>query len=318
MRIVYVGHGLEPIPPQGWGAVEHVIWQYAQRLQAMGHQVDIVNKRRWKAVLAVIRERQRGPIDVVHCHAEKPVLALSRLAKPLGFTLVSTNHVPFDPRGEALYSRKAVRRCAPAPNHFALRADYREAVLALNPGARVSHFPNGVEVMRFAHGMPSNGRAIYVGRVQDRKRQNEVATLLEAAGVDIDFVGPMDKGYEPNEALRKRWIGSWNKEELYANLGKYGCLVLLSRLEGQPLVVVEALAAGLPVVVSPDCAQNLDRDQPFIFVVDDESEVPTAVTSALALPREVRLAARQYAEDVFDYDRLVVRYLRQLEEWRRA
>jgi hypothetical protein len=46
MKIVLVGPGVLPIPPPaGWGAVEILIHDYRQTLEALGHHVDIVNTR---------------------------------------------------------------------------------------------------------------------------------------------------------------------------------------------------------------------------------------------------------------------------------
>lgn len=41
MKICQVATGMIPIPPNGWGAVERIIWAYKNRLERMGHHVDI-------------------------------------------------------------------------------------------------------------------------------------------------------------------------------------------------------------------------------------------------------------------------------------
>ena len=43
MRIAQIGPGIMPIPPDGWGAVEMLIWDYYQVLTELGHEVDIIN-----------------------------------------------------------------------------------------------------------------------------------------------------------------------------------------------------------------------------------------------------------------------------------
>ena len=43
MRIAQVGPGIMPIPPDGWGAVEMLIWDYYQILTQQGHDVEIIN-----------------------------------------------------------------------------------------------------------------------------------------------------------------------------------------------------------------------------------------------------------------------------------
>lgn len=41
MEIIQVATGLITIPPNGWGAVERIIWEYKQELEALGNVVDI-------------------------------------------------------------------------------------------------------------------------------------------------------------------------------------------------------------------------------------------------------------------------------------
>jgi hypothetical protein len=44
MKFILVGPGCAPIPPNGWGAVESIIWDYYLELTAQGHEVVIVNQ----------------------------------------------------------------------------------------------------------------------------------------------------------------------------------------------------------------------------------------------------------------------------------
>ena len=48
----------------------------------------------------------------------------------------------------------------------------------------------------------------------------------------------------------KNYLGEWSKDVLHDHLTEYGNLVLLSDGEAHPLVCMEALAAGLGVVVT--------------------------------------------------------------------
>ena len=69
---------------------------------------------------------------------------------------------------------------------------------------------------------------------------------------------------------QKNYLGEWTKEHLYANLTNYGNLVLLSDGEAHSLVIMEALAAGLGVVVSEFATANLDLDKEFITVIPEK------------------------------------------------
>ena len=45
MKISIVGPGIMPIPPTGWGAVEILIWDSKNALEALGHTVQIINTK---------------------------------------------------------------------------------------------------------------------------------------------------------------------------------------------------------------------------------------------------------------------------------
>lgn len=313
LTIIFVAHGNEPIPPTGWGAVEQVIWQYTLRLRALGHEVIIVNKTRWAAILTTLWLCLTRKVDIVHCHAEKPIQVF---AKFKGFLLVSTTHHPLNAEHLDRSERKALKRCQFSPHHFILREDIRELIETRNPKAKFAVLPNGVEVHEFKTVATGNGKAAYVGRIQERKRQDDCALLLDGSGLECDFIGPNYGEIEPSEALQKSMIGEWDRATLHTRLCEYSCLILLSKSEGQPLVVVEALAAGLPVVISPACTGNLDLSQPFIHVVEKDEDLIPAVQKAISQREELSTQIRAYAEQNFDYDSLVQRYVAQLEAWR--
>jgi hypothetical protein len=50
MKIALIGPGIMPIPPDGWGAVESLIWDYAVELDELGHEGMIVNTPDWDEI----------------------------------------------------------------------------------------------------------------------------------------------------------------------------------------------------------------------------------------------------------------------------
>lgn len=58
MKIVQVTPGLLPIPPNGWGAVEKIIWEYKLSLEKRGESVDIL----------YLDNVKKGECDIVHVH----------------------------------------------------------------------------------------------------------------------------------------------------------------------------------------------------------------------------------------------------------
>jgi glycosyltransferase involved in cell wall biosynthesis len=58
MRVVHVATGLITIPPNGWGAVERLTWEYKQGLEKLGNTVEI----------KYTNELKKWPDTIVHAH----------------------------------------------------------------------------------------------------------------------------------------------------------------------------------------------------------------------------------------------------------
>ena len=306
-----MAHGDNPIPPTGWGAVELIIWQTTTRLRKRGISIHVINKPKFGAIFEVLKLSLQGRADVVFCHAEKPIRILTWIAKIRDILLIATTHNPVSHQSWS----KALQRCYMAPFHFVGRADVEQMILAKNPNAKCAIQLNATETQEFETCLAGNGRAICLGRIQERKRQNDVSLLLKGSGLECDFVGPLMEEVEISDELRNHMIGPWDRETLHRKLCEYSCHILLSRSERQPLAVIEALAAGIPVVVSPDAAWNLDDSKPYILVVDSDSELVPSVKKAIEIRNQVTENIRQYAVETFDYEVLVDKYLAQVDEW---
>ena len=92
MRIAQVNLGLLPIPPNGWGAVEKIIWQYKLELERLGHMVDI----------PYINEIEKGMYDIVHVHVWNHALELYRKGIPYIYTC-HDHHVYLEGKHTKLY-----------------------------------------------------------------------------------------------------------------------------------------------------------------------------------------------------------------------
>jgi hypothetical protein len=107
-------------------------------------------------------------------------------------------------------------------------------------------------------------------------------------------------------------LGEWSKETLYNQLTDYGNLVLLSDGEAHPLVCMEALAAGLGVVVCEWGKANLDTDKEFITVIPEEKITDIDyVENAIIKNREYSIAHRneivEYSKQ-FDWKEVLKKY----------
>jgi glycosyltransferase involved in cell wall biosynthesis len=320
MKIAQVAHGQLPIPAPAWGAIEGIVWNLKVLLETDGHRVDVFNTPKIHEALLALN---RGAYDFVHCHNELFALHLrAHLDVPYAMTSQHgglSRFVPADVGSEIRDGYEYLfRDCMTAP---AIIAPSPETV-ALFTSAGYTGFlrllPNGAHVGRFRSRAEGNGRAICLGRICKRKRQ---AWLSQAAAgrVPVDFVGPWSRGQVTDfvESSTTRYLGEWDRETVYERLSEYSCLVLASESEAAPLVVPEALAAGLSVVITNACTANLDA-QPFIAVLNDGDSGDIAVQRIVEMV-DINAGRRadivEYARSRFDYRLIADAYTRIVEDF---
>ena len=76
MRIAQITPGVIPIPPNGWGAVEKIIWEYTKVLRNLGHEVEIL----------YTDDVRPGEWDIVHVHMANLALILKERGIPYIFS----------------------------------------------------------------------------------------------------------------------------------------------------------------------------------------------------------------------------------------
>ena len=296
------------IPPKGWGAVEILIWNHKLELEKLGHKVDIFNT---KDLEKVAREINSSDYDFIHVQYDDFVGYFSRTLKPpfcatshYGYILKNPDN-PNDP-----YQKTIFKDALGAPGIIALSPQIAEKYAASGYKGFLRYLRNGTDVRQFSFKKIGNGKALCLGKIESRKQQSLMAKLF-GNEVRIDFAGPMaDEDFKETRACK--YLGEWSKETLHEKLTDYSCLVLLSKGEAAPLVVVEALAAGLSVVISESSTANLDK-KPFIDVVPDLSEktagmIAKAINTQIKENAKHRESIRKYAEERFDWKVIVSEY----------
>jgi glycosyltransferase involved in cell wall biosynthesis len=287
MRIAIIGPGIMPIPPTGWGAVEILIWDYAEAFKAMGHTVLIVNTPHPDDI---VRQTNEFNPDVVHLQYDNFYDAMKHIqcrAKVATSHFGYLEHPTFNGYGGY---RDIFNGFIHGPFVIAaLSAGIKDVyVRAGCPDTKVYVAPNGANetLFRYSDTPAYPNRSIYLAKIEERKKQyvyQNVDSLYFAGNVHC----PKFSTANP------RYLGEWSKQTLYNSLTDYGNLVLLSDGEAHPLVVCEALMCGLGVVVSRAAAANLDLSKPWITVIpDDKLGDVEFVTRAIEQNREVAMASR--------------------------
>ena len=91
MKVALIGPGVMEIPPDKWGAVEMMIWDYTQIMRALGHRVEIINTPDKELIKF---EVEHGRYDIVHLHYDVFSDIISDLV-PLCKTLIVSSHYPY-------------------------------------------------------------------------------------------------------------------------------------------------------------------------------------------------------------------------------
>jgi glycosyltransferase involved in cell wall biosynthesis len=321
MKIALIGPGIMTIPPPGHGAVEILIWDYFLELINQGHDVDIINKMRIMPqdqsqpntpyCQELIRTINSGNYDFVHLHYDCLYHIMPFLnCKKIGIT----SHYPYIDQPEKYandgYSNTFHSICN-NQNHniFALsKKDYHVFQENCKDKSKLFLLLNGSnhsEIQPVINKV-NPGKSVYIGKVEERKLQHKYCNIP-----NIDFYGKCDDQTFKNKACYK---GEPSREELMSKLANYGNMVLLSTGEnGTPLVIKEALMAGLPIVTNKYSSNDLDLSLSFIDIIPDD-KLDDLVCIQQVIEKNLQKQylqneIRAYAVSKFSWEILVKTYL---------
>jgi glycosyltransferase involved in cell wall biosynthesis len=154
------------------------------------------------------------------------------------------------------------------------------------PRERVRVLPLGVDTMRFpfrSRGSDGPLKALFVGKLAVHKGIGdllEAMRLLGSARVTLSLVGPEVGAGHAQEGGAHRYVGPLHGAALTRALHEHDVLVLPSLYEGFGLVVLEAMASGMPVIATENsCAPDVIRPGVDGFVV--AARDPAGIASRL-------------------------------------
>jgi len=304
MKICIVGPGIMQIPPMGWGAVEILIWDYKQILEGLGNDVHIINTPNRKEIIE--KCNSINP-DFVHIQYDEFFDIVDYIECD---NIAITSHYGYleQPHKYGGYSRIFDGFLKMKKGRiFALSQSIADVYIKNGfDSNRVSVVPNGVrdDLFSFSENCKYEDKSIYLAKVDYRKRQylfHNIENLYFAGNIT-------DNRYNMNN-----YLGEWGKDYLYANLTNYANLVLLSDGEAHPLVCMEAMSAGLGLVISEYAAANLDLNNPFIDIIpetriDDIEYVKHIIAKNRSISINMRHGIRKYALDNFSWNIIIKNY----------
>ena len=308
MRIALIGPGIMPIPPPGWGAVEILIWDYYNELYKLGHDVTIINT---KNIIEIVNTVNSGNYDFVHLHYDVFYGILRHLKCP---KIAITSHYPYidqiNKHENDGYNRvfDFLTNQDQFYNFVLADKDVNAFLLyGANP-AYIRKIKNGINSSLFKFSLfPKLDKTIYLGKITPRKNQFKFQNIES-----IDFVGNNAdynfKTWMPN------YLGEWSRSQIHEHLTDYTNLLLLSEGEADPLVVKEALIAGLGIVVNKSSAENLEKNLDFITIIednkiDDLDYIKQKINENKQISGSQRKSIREYGISQFDISIEVKKYM---------
>lgn len=279
-------------------------------------------------------ELRRQRIDVVHTHNPLPLIYGAPAARLVGAVAIHTKHgINPGSRGHRMLRRAAAQLThafvAVSSTTEAQAREQRDA-----PVAKLHTIPNGIRLDRYAPDPEARAAARIelglgdawvigtVGRLDQFKNQAmlvRAAAPLLSSTVRLVIVGEGEGRPEVEAAIAAlpdpRWVVMTGRRmDVPKLVHAFDAFALSSRSEGLPLVVPEAMAAGLPIIATSvgGLPSVVDVGVTGLLVPVDEAAFGAALATLAtdrALAKRMGAKAREVALVRYGHDRMVDAYL---------
>ncbi len=327
MRVAVIAPPWLPVPPPAYGGTEAVLDALARGLVAAGHDVLLCTTgdatcpvEKWwvyeqalgvgvpgaalgeiRHVLGAYDAARAWGAEVVHDHTLVGPLYAARFPD---LPVVTTNHGPFDDDLSAFYAALAGRVPLICISHH-------QASTAPVPVAAVIH--HGIDVAEHRPGAGEGGYALFLGRMSPDKGVHVAARVAQRAGMPLRIAAkmrePAERAYfeqavAPLLGGSVEYVGEVGGAAKHELLAGAACLLNpIAWPEPFGMVMIEALAAGTPVVATPcGAAPEIVEDGVTGFLASGEDALVDALRRAPGLDRA---ACRRSAKERFSVDRMV-------------
>ncbi len=246
------------------------------------------------------------PRAIVHSHGYKPDILLAALRAPRRFGCIATCHTWYSDTMKMRLFERLDKRVLRGFDHVVAVSDEIRADLVANgvsPG-NVSQIDNGISApdrdpearasVRSEFGIaPEAPLVVQIGRLAKSKRNDllldAVARLPGAVPVNVLLVGEGEQRQALEEKARSlgidaRVIFCGFRSDAHRLIAAADVLALTSNKEGLPIVLLEAMAIGCPIVSTPVGAVPTilhSGENAWLVQVDDLEALTRALGEAL-------------------------------------
>jgi glycosyltransferase involved in cell wall biosynthesis len=285
-------------------------------------------------VARLSRELWRRGADVVHTHNPLALIYGVPAARLVGSAAIHTKHG----KNPADRPNRLLRRAAAQLAHAFVAVSDTTAAQAREqrdmPIARLHTIPNGIRLDRYAPDPEARAAARVelglgdawvvgtVGRLDEYKNQTLLVRAMApilSSSVRLVIVGDGDARADVEAAVAAlpdpRWVVMTGRRmDVPRLVHAFDVFALSSQTEGLPLVVPEAMAAGLPIVTTAvgGLPTVVDEGVTGLLTPVDEPALAAALAT-LATDRErartMGARAREVALSRYSHDRMVDAYL---------
>lgn len=264
MRIALLSGRAHETPPPRYGGTERVAHVLAEALLDEGHDVTVWAKMGSRAGRYPLETydgrgfhdwRRLGGFDVVNCHSYPAIWRGWRFVDKLRRhhpRVLQTFHGPFPyfirPYGSYLRLRRSRNPLFGVQNQRLVRYAEEHRI----PNVRLLYNPQPDAPDALA----AEDYLLFLSRLDPEKRVEDAIQVARRTGSRLIIAGPstpevLEATVKPHLSERISYVGEVPNEERDRLLAHAKALVFPSRYqEGMPLVVLEALIRGVPVISS--------------------------------------------------------------------
>jgi autotransporter strand-loop-strand O-heptosyltransferase len=285
MRIAQITPGNIPIPPNGWGAVEKLIWEYTKVLRKLGHHVEIL----------YADDVNPGEWDVVHVHMANLALILRDRGIPYVFSHHDHHAFHFGNNSDVYkQNMEAIRGSKLTFVHAKYLIDYfggLSNIRYLGHGANPEDYGylDGSDDIRSGHinlvMMANNG--LGGNHMYDRKGFIPGIEAARKMGLPITIMCPSKGNRELMESIKPydklEVLYDLDYTETIERMRDHHIFLSPSMLEaGHPnLTITESIAMGMPVV------GTMESDMPGLSRIDMNSDLTIDVDHLVTSIKDV-------------------------------